>query len=294
MSNENQTIIRAPHDRNNPYVISDRRIYENPNLSWKAKGLLAYLLTRPDNWKVRLSHLEKQSTDGRDAVRSGVAELKAAGYITVKRVRDESGKFAEVQYTVYETPQNFNAPQTGFPALEKPTAENPQLINNDYTNNDLTNIEDGAKNAPEALPPDAPTSKDKEVSPSESTLLLDSTLYSDRLLSSTIATNVAARTGRNAKPPKRFQSIQQRDAWRAAVAAIHAVNNGTSEAVLKQFVDKALVAGRTDMAGVISYVAACARNGAQPYQRADSAPPMQTRVYTEAEAAALADGFFSA
>ena len=40
-------------------------------LSWKAKGLLIYMLSRPAGWKYKSAEIAKNSTDGRDSVRNG-------------------------------------------------------------------------------------------------------------------------------------------------------------------------------------------------------------------------------
>jgi hypothetical protein len=50
-------------------------------LSWKAKGLHVYLLTRPENWKVYMQDLFNRSEDGERSVREGIKELMAKSYI---------------------------------------------------------------------------------------------------------------------------------------------------------------------------------------------------------------------
>ena len=63
MSNRPKTIFRVAKNKDNPYVMIDKRPLENPSLSWKAKGVLAYLLSRPDDWEIILGDLIKRSTD---------------------------------------------------------------------------------------------------------------------------------------------------------------------------------------------------------------------------------------
>jgi hypothetical protein len=74
--------------RTNPYAQIDKRPLENPDLSWKAKGLLAYLLAKPDDWQIRMEQLANASTDGMKAVRSALAELKEAGHAELKVEHD--------------------------------------------------------------------------------------------------------------------------------------------------------------------------------------------------------------
>jgi len=126
-----QTIIRVSKNKDNPYVMIDRRTLEDVRLSLKAKGLLAYLLSRPDDWTVNMSHIIKQSNDGRDAHYNTMNELIDLGY--VQRIRHIDPKTKQVkgfEYRVYEYPLPEN-PDTG-----KPYTENPYINNNDSTNID--------------------------------------------------------------------------------------------------------------------------------------------------------------
>ncbi|MCP3940161.1 MAG: hypothetical protein GY710_01595 [Desulfobacteraceae bacterium] len=62
-------------------------------LSWKAKGLLIYLLSKPDDWQVYIKNLVKQSKDGMDSTYAGIKELIKAGYIIKTDIKDEKGIF---------------------------------------------------------------------------------------------------------------------------------------------------------------------------------------------------------
>lgn len=118
-----KTIFRTNKDKDNPYVMMDKRPIENPALSWKAKGILSYLLSRPDDWVVRIEDLIKRSPDGDYAVRSAVKELTAAGHITRRYDRDDNGRIKEVVLEVYEQPFR------GFPQVG-----NQQVGNRAHTN----------------------------------------------------------------------------------------------------------------------------------------------------------------
>lgn len=105
-SNKNNTskgIIRVQKNRANPYVMINKQLLENPDLSWKAKGLLAYLLSKPDNWQIRIYNLIKQSRDGEKSVRSGLRELEDHLYIQRFPVFTEHG-INHWESIVYETP----------------------------------------------------------------------------------------------------------------------------------------------------------------------------------------------
>lgn len=151
--NESNTIIRT-NKRENPYVMIDKYGLNDERLSWKAKGLLAYLLSKPDDWQVYERDIIKRSTDGRDAVRTALRELEACGYLSRRQIRSESGSFGHMEYVVYERPfieentadgksvhgsepQTEN-PSTVNPITEKPLTGNPTHTNNELNNNDLT------------------------------------------------------------------------------------------------------------------------------------------------------------
>lgn len=73
--------------REDPFARVPKTALADARLSWRAKGLLAYLLGKPAGWKVRRSDLEKQSTDGARSVRAGLDELRASGYAELVPLR---------------------------------------------------------------------------------------------------------------------------------------------------------------------------------------------------------------
>ena len=89
--------------REHPFVQVDKKIANAKNLSFKAKGLMTYLLGLPDNWEVYLTEIVKHSPDGIYAVRSAINELIEAGYITKTTGRRPNGKFY-TEWLVQETP----------------------------------------------------------------------------------------------------------------------------------------------------------------------------------------------
>lgn len=132
-------VIRVQKRPNN-FVMIDKGFLENPNLSWKAKGVLAYLLSKPDNWKVITRDLVNRSTDGKSAVYSGLKELKEYGYYQKIPIRDDKGIFERWESTVYECPtesliNTLFSPLTDFPEMDKPKMENPDMENRERNNN---------------------------------------------------------------------------------------------------------------------------------------------------------------
>jgi hypothetical protein len=127
-------IIRTPQrDR---YVTIVKSSVEDSRLSWKARGLLACLLAKPDNWKVMTAQLVNAAPDGRASVLSGLRELEAAGYIVRRTSRRDDGAFDGTETEVHESPQAENRtavqnprsqPECGFPQAGNPQADNRPL-----------------------------------------------------------------------------------------------------------------------------------------------------------------------
>lgn len=154
----NQTEIRT-NKRRNPYVMIDNAFFEDTQLSWKSKGLMGYLLSRPDNWKINHKDLVNRAKDGKDSVTAALTELQNAGYIHYFQERGERGKFGKWIYEVYETPEDnphysqagqgilphpenpltVEKPYPVKPYPEKPYPENPDYNYNNLSNKDLNN-----------------------------------------------------------------------------------------------------------------------------------------------------------
>jgi hypothetical protein len=76
---------------------------QDPGLSWAAKGLLAYFLSLPETWEVRLRDLFTRSSDGRRATQAALNELIVAGYVMKEQGEN---KRRDTKYTVFETPRD--------------------------------------------------------------------------------------------------------------------------------------------------------------------------------------------
>jgi len=97
-------IIRIQKKRNN-FVMLDKGFLNDDKLSFKSKGILAYLLSKPDNWKVIVGDLVNHSIDGKKAVYSGLRELKEHGYYKKIPVRDETGRrISHWESVIFECP----------------------------------------------------------------------------------------------------------------------------------------------------------------------------------------------
>jgi hypothetical protein len=118
-------IRRAPHNTENPFAQISREMLQDKTLSYEARGLLGYLLSKSGNWETRVSDLQIKGA-GRDKVYRIIAELQAKGYISLRRkYQDEKGQWQWTPYDVYET-RELN-PFTENPYTDKPNTENTEI-----------------------------------------------------------------------------------------------------------------------------------------------------------------------
>lgn len=160
----------------NPFVQLDKYFLSDERLSWGAKGILAYILSKPDGWKINKEDLIKKSDDGKTKVESALLNLLACGYVNWYQLKGTDGTFGEWVYDVYERP-DFNPnlvfcieegqsrisnrkskvkqkneirenepkadnPISDLPKVDNPTSDNHPYINNDLNNNDLNKEEE--------------------------------------------------------------------------------------------------------------------------------------------------------
>lgn len=138
-------------DRAGNYLRMSNDIVNDPGISLKAKGILAYLLSKPDHWDVCIEDIIRRSTDGRDSVRAGLNELIKAGYVKRTRRIDLQGRIVKWALIVIENPARrcpqTDCPQMAYPDVVKPDVaypdvENPELVILNYSNTDISNTED--------------------------------------------------------------------------------------------------------------------------------------------------------
>lgn len=144
--------------RERKFVTIENSMFEDSRLSWKAKGLLGYLLTKPDGWIVRVPDLLKHATDGDKSVRTAVKELRKYGYLTIQRVKKDNGHWAGTVWEYDDVPM-FDVddveeePQTLEPQGIDPYADFRHVVdghvekgtyisNTDSSNTYISNIKD--------------------------------------------------------------------------------------------------------------------------------------------------------
>lgn len=125
--------------RKKRFSIIDNQVIEDKNLSWGARGLLEYMLSKPDDWKFYMSELITHSkSDGRDKTYGFMNELKEHGYVIRKQSRSSNGKFGNQDLIVTDVPFT-DFPDTAKPDTDSPDTAKPSLPNTDELNTDINN-----------------------------------------------------------------------------------------------------------------------------------------------------------
>lgn len=131
--------------RRKGFTVISNDVLNNTALSWKAKGIFAYLWSQSDSWNFYEVEVLKHSTDGKASLKAGLKELESAGYLKRYRVRDGKGFLRESKWILSEEPMS-DYPTLDYPTLENRTLENRTLTNTNYnnTNNNNTNLNEDA------------------------------------------------------------------------------------------------------------------------------------------------------
>lgn len=129
-TNKEQTLIHRINFQNQ-FTVFSNDIWQDPKLSWAAKGLLGYILSRPDNWKIYSNQLAtvyqgNRKGGGIDAIRELIKELIEAGYVIYKKSNGPNGKWVH-NYYVY--PVKFMDFQKMFPERDFPDLVSTDVVN---------------------------------------------------------------------------------------------------------------------------------------------------------------------
>ena len=126
--------------RRKGFTVISNDVLNNTSLSWKAKGIFAYLWSQSDSWNFYEVEVLKHSTDGKASLKAGLKELEFAGYLKRYRVRDGKGFLRESKWILSEEPMS-DYPTLDNPTLENRTLENRTLTNTNYNNTNNNNTD---------------------------------------------------------------------------------------------------------------------------------------------------------
>jgi hypothetical protein len=124
-------IFRGKLEFENQFTQIHNAWVRDSKLSYKAKGLLTYLLSHEVGYTITIGQIIRESNDGRQAVRSALEELIQAGYLETKRTTDQRGYNAGLAYYIKDPAK----PKSENPTLDNPTLDNRTAIENNLIKN---------------------------------------------------------------------------------------------------------------------------------------------------------------
>lgn len=130
--------------KNHNYTTINNTIFKNKDVSCKAKGFFATVMSLPDNWDFSVNGMASILSEGKSSIYSAIDELEKAGFLKKVREKNEKGNITGISYTFFETPINSDFhPHRDFPDVDNPKVDNrPQLNTNIINNlNNKTNID---------------------------------------------------------------------------------------------------------------------------------------------------------
>lgn len=90
------------------FTVMPNSAVNDERLSFRARGILTWLISKPDNWEVRITVIAAAGKEGREAVAEAVRELKRLGYYRVVTDRGPDGRLSRFT-EVYDMAQDWVA-----------------------------------------------------------------------------------------------------------------------------------------------------------------------------------------
>ena len=125
------------------YGVIPNELLNNKEITFKAKGIYAYIQSKSDDWDFSCEKIAVQSRESVDAIKTGIKELESAGYLKRTKIHNEKGYF-DTEYILYEKPMvekpSMENTYLEVPAKEIPTMDFPLTDNGtNNSNKDLSN-----------------------------------------------------------------------------------------------------------------------------------------------------------
>ncbi|RIH82648.1 hypothetical protein [Calidithermus roseus] len=114
------SVIRRGPKRD--FTVLPNATLNDARLSWEALGMLAYLVSKPTDWQVRVADLTRRPGSGRDRTYRILEELARNGYLERRQLKDARGRFTGREYLVHDESQDPRPenPDTAGPYPAKP------------------------------------------------------------------------------------------------------------------------------------------------------------------------------
>ena len=132
------------------YTVMSNYHLRDKNLSLKAKGLLSFMLSLPEDWDYSISGLVSICKEEETAIKTALKELKQYGYLKINKLypnETKTGKI-EYEYIIYEEPYTKELEQE----VENLPLEIQGLENNRQINTNKQNIKEQIDKIDKTIP----------------------------------------------------------------------------------------------------------------------------------------------
>lgn len=156
-------------------------------ISRRLKGWILECASHAPGRRLTFADMLDSSIDGRDATYATIKEGVAAGFITRRQERDNTGRLGVVVYRLHVTPQNRRStplpasPDTEEPDTEEPFTVQPDTVNPETCKETKRSLEDQRSLENKRSKPSRASRSADELSPPSQTSLLDDDQDSQRL-----------------------------------------------------------------------------------------------------------------
>lgn len=131
-------------EKSDNYTVMSNYHLRDKNLSLKAKGLLSFMLSLPDNWDYSLNGLVKVLKEEETAIKTALDELKENNYLRVDKLLPNQTKSKKIEYvySIYEQPignqgvENLGVEVQGVENQTQINTNN-KILNNNICSSDL-------------------------------------------------------------------------------------------------------------------------------------------------------------
>ena len=128
-------MIKHTIKKEKDFVQIPNSILTNPNISLKAKGVLALMLSLPNNWNFSIEGIVSKCKESKECISNAIKELEAAGYIKRTMMHGDDGKITGMEYEIFEEPyavakaeEHDEKPCEDKPCTTNPSAEKPYTV----------------------------------------------------------------------------------------------------------------------------------------------------------------------
>lgn len=80
------------------FTIVENKLLSASNLSLKAKGLYAYLASKPDRWNFSSTRMANELKEGVDGIKNTLIELEELNLLRRRKIKDDNGNWNGVVY----------------------------------------------------------------------------------------------------------------------------------------------------------------------------------------------------